>query len=125
MALLGRRRSALEEIADVARTADQCLVIPADVTDKRAVKTSFGLVLERFGRLDVLFKNGGGKVQPVPINDPTLEQWQSDIDVNLTGNSCGLSGAMAWQKTLQPVISCGESPFCTRNTPPWGHERRC
>ncbi len=102
VALLGRRRSALEETASLAGTPDQCLVIPADVTDERAVETAFGLVVERFGRLDVLFNNAGGNVPPVPIEDLTLEQWQSVVDVNLTGVFLCTREALRIMKRQEP-----------------------
>ena len=102
VALLGRRRSALEETASLAGAPDQCLVIPADVTDERAVETAFGLVLEQFGRLDVLFNNAGGNVPPVPIEDLTVEQWQSVVDVNLTGVFLCTREALRIMKRQEP-----------------------
>ena len=102
VALLGRRRSALEETASLAGAPDQCLVIPADVTDERAVETAFGLVVGRFGRLDVLFNNAGGNVPPVPIEDLTLEQWQSVVDVNLTGVFLCAREALRIMKCQEP-----------------------
>ena len=38
-----------------------------------------------YGRLDVLFNNAGIGAPPVPLEDLTLEQWQSVVDTNLTG----------------------------------------
>jgi len=60
VALLGRRVAALEETAKLAVAEDRCLVVPADVTDEEAVLSAFGLIADRFGRLDVLFNNAGG-----------------------------------------------------------------
>ena len=77
-------------------------MIPADVTDERAVETAFGLVVERFGRLDVLFNNAGGNVPPVPIEDLTLEQWQSVVDVNLTGVFLCTREALRIMKRQEP-----------------------
>ena len=85
VALLGRRRSALEETADLSKARERCLILPADVTDEAAVVAAFGAIAERFGRLDVLFNNAGGNVPPAPLEDLSLEQWQSVVDVNLTG----------------------------------------
>ena len=40
--------------------------------------------MEVYGRLDVLFNNAGIGTPPVPLEDLTLEQWQSTVDTNLT-----------------------------------------
>ena len=85
VALLGRRQAALEETARLAQAPERCLVLPADVTDEEAVAGAFRQTVERFGRLDVLFNNAGGNVPAVPLEDLSLADWQSVVDVNLTG----------------------------------------
>ena len=40
---------------------------------------------DEFGRLDVLFNNAGIGAPGVDIDELTVEQWQSVVDVNLTG----------------------------------------
>ena len=102
VAMLGRRRSALEETALLARADDQSLVIPTDVTDETAVERAFGQVVQSFGRLDVLFNNAGGNVPPIPIEDMTLSQWQSVVDVNLTGVFLCARAALRIMKSQEP-----------------------
>jgi NAD(P)-dependent dehydrogenase (short-subunit alcohol dehydrogenase family) len=84
VALAGRRREPLDETAsrfDSSRT----LVVPADVSKPESVRALFASTKEAFGRLDVLFNNAGINVPSVPLEDLTIEQWQSVVDINLTG----------------------------------------
>ena len=83
--LAGRRKELLEQTARESGTPQNALVVAADVSDPGAVRTLFNKTAERFGRLDVLFNNAGIVAPPVPLEDLTLEQWQSVVDVNLTG----------------------------------------
>jgi len=45
----------------------------------------FRAVHDEFGRLDVLFNNAGIGAPGVDIDELTVEQWQSVVNVNLTG----------------------------------------
>jgi NAD(P)-dependent dehydrogenase (short-subunit alcohol dehydrogenase family) len=85
VALAGRRLKPLEETAAESGGAGQALVIPTDVTDEAAVLALFARVKERFGRVDLLFNNAGVFVPGFEIDELTLEQWKSMVDVNLTG----------------------------------------
>ncbi len=83
--LAGRRKELLEQTARESGTPQNALVVAADVSDPGAVRALFNKTAERFGRLDVLFNNAGIVAPPVLLEDLTLEQWQSVVDVNLTG----------------------------------------
>jgi NAD(P)-dependent dehydrogenase (short-subunit alcohol dehydrogenase family) len=41
-------------------------------------------VMEKYGRLDLLFNNAGMGAPPVNFEDLTLQQWQSVVNTNLT-----------------------------------------
>ncbi len=86
VALVGRRREALEETAALAgAAADAAMVLPGDVSRQDDVRGVFTRVREAHGRLDVLFNNAGISAPAVPLEDLTLAQWQAVVDVNLTG----------------------------------------
>jgi NAD(P)-dependent dehydrogenase (short-subunit alcohol dehydrogenase family) len=85
VALAGRRSKPLEETAEESGSAPQTLVVPTDVTDEGAVLALFARVKERFGRIDLLFNNAGVFVPGFEIDELTLAQWKSMVDVNLTG----------------------------------------
>ena len=86
VALAGRRAETLEEaIADSEATPDATLVLPADVTDPAAVDALFAHVLERFGRVDLLFNNAGSFGRPAPFEDYDRDDWRTLVDTNLSG----------------------------------------
>ncbi len=84
--LAGRRAELLEQtVAAAGASRDQTLVVPTDVGDPTAVRVLFSKTREKFGRLDLLFNNAGSGAPPLPLEDLSYEQWQSVVDVNLTG----------------------------------------
>jgi NAD(P)-dependent dehydrogenase (short-subunit alcohol dehydrogenase family) len=84
--LVGRRADALAETARLAGAAgDRMLRVPADVADAEAVRKLFDGVVERFGRVDVLFNNAGRGAPAVPIDELSLDVWRQVVDVNLHG----------------------------------------
>jgi NAD(P)-dependent dehydrogenase (short-subunit alcohol dehydrogenase family) len=86
VALAGRRVKPLEETAaESGAAAGQLLVVPTDVTEEAAVLALFARVTERFGRVDLLFNNAGIFVPGFEIDELTLEQWTTMVNVNLTG----------------------------------------
>jgi NAD(P)-dependent dehydrogenase (short-subunit alcohol dehydrogenase family) len=84
VALVGRRRDALEETAGLCGGA-RILVLPADVADEAAVAAAFATVKAEFGRLDLLFNNAGTNVPGTPFEKLTAEQWFKVVNVNLNG----------------------------------------
>src|SRR5205809_8116904 len=85
VALAGRRADALEATRAAAGDAtDRVLVVPTDATDPAAVKALFGTVKDKPGRLDVLFHNAGTGAPPIPLEELTVKQWQTVVDINLT-----------------------------------------
>ncbi len=59
--------------------------IPTDIADPDSVRSLFGAIGQRFGRLDVLFNNAGTSAPAVPFDDLTDEQWSAVVNVNLNG----------------------------------------
>lgn len=103
LALAGRREVALRETVAMAQASDdRALVLPTDVTDRRAVAALFAAVKSRFGRLDLLFNNAGMNAPAVPLEDLTADQWKSVIDVNLTGAFWCLQEAFRMMKAQDP-----------------------
>ena len=100
--LLGRRRTALDETANLAASGSRSLVIPTDVAIEASVRSAFDQTIERFGRVDVLFNNAGGNAPPIPLEDLSLEQWQGVVDVNLTGMFLCTREAMRIMKAQSP-----------------------
>jgi NAD(P)-dependent dehydrogenase (short-subunit alcohol dehydrogenase family) len=84
VALAGRRKDKLEETAAAGKDLGESLVVPSDMTDPASIAALFAKTVEAFGRLDLLFNNAGVGTPPVPLEELTLEQWQTTVATNLT-----------------------------------------
>ena len=82
VALVGRRRGALEETAQGHAHA---LVLRCDVADADAIDWAMAALVEAFGRLDVLFNNAGASLPSQTIDETSVEDWRALCDVNVTG----------------------------------------
>jgi NAD(P)-dependent dehydrogenase (short-subunit alcohol dehydrogenase family) len=79
----GRRLETLQATAASGPGAFDPVV--ADVTDEDAVRVLFDTVVDRHGRLDLLFNNAGVGAPNREIDEIPLAEWQAVVDVNLTG----------------------------------------
>jgi NAD(P)-dependent dehydrogenase (short-subunit alcohol dehydrogenase family) len=104
VALAGRRLDALTETAKLAgEAAARALPVATDVTSPESVSHLFARVDKAFGRLDLLFNNAGIGAPPIPIEELTVEQWRSVVDVNLTGAFLCTQAAVRMMKNQTPM----------------------
>jgi len=102
--LAGRREDALEAtVAESGTSADRTLVVPTDVADAASVENLFAITKEKFGRVDVLFNNAGTSTPNTSIEELTVEQWQTVINVNLTGPFLCTRQAFKLMKEQEPM----------------------
>ena len=86
VALAGRRDDALQEtIAEAGADGARALAVPTDVSNPASVAELFAATVRAFGRLDLLFNNAGAGAPAVNIEELLFEQWQTVVNVNLTG----------------------------------------
>lgn len=100
--LCGRRQSALDETIDQFAASDSMTAITCDVSDEASVDALFKAIENQFGRLDVLFNNAGNNVPAMPIDELSVDQWRTVIDVNLTGAFMAARGAFALMRKQSP-----------------------
>src|SRR5437667_4592986 len=91
VAICGRTRESVDRASAELKqtTGGDVLGVAADVSKWDQVELFFKTVQSRFGALDILVNNAGAGVFR-GIQDLTLEDWRSTIDLNLTGvfNCC-------------------------------------
>jgi NAD(P)-dependent dehydrogenase (short-subunit alcohol dehydrogenase family) len=86
MTLMARDAKLLAETAEaLTRGGAEVLAIPADVTDESQVQGVFRQAMDQFGRLDLLVNNAGSFAGYGPIDELSVESWDSLIAVNLRG----------------------------------------
>ncbi|TXI60475.1 MAG: SDR family oxidoreductase [Limnohabitans sp.] len=103
VALVGRRPEPLQEVAaESGVAAERYLVVPGDVSDEASVQAMFAAVTSRFGRLDLLFNNAGVNAPGIPLEDLSLDQWKSVVDINLTGMFLCIREAFRVMKAQSP-----------------------
>jgi len=102
VALAGRRKDALEQVAGEAGPArSRALVVPTDVRDPEAIRALFAQTKSAFGRLDLLFNNAGIGAAGL-LEDLSVEQWKAVVDTNLTGSFLCTQEAFKIMKSQDP-----------------------
>ena len=102
--LVGRRVEALEETASLAgNNSENALPISADAGNADSVARVFKETVDSFGRINVLFNNAGISVGAPSLEQITPEQWQSVVDINLTGTFLCTREAMLIMKNQTPM----------------------
>jgi NAD(P)-dependent dehydrogenase (short-subunit alcohol dehydrogenase family) len=85
VALIARTASDLEDTKDeLEQLGTRALAVPCDVAEERAVVAAATTILERFGTPAVVVNNAG-IIRRGLVHELSLEDWQSVLDVNLTG----------------------------------------
>jgi glucose 1-dehydrogenase len=69
---------------EIIAAGGQAIAVGADVSDEQDVEKLFAETLKAFGRVDILIANSGLQ-KDAPIADMTLKDWNTVINVNLTG----------------------------------------
>lgn len=86
VALIGRRREMLEEVAgEIEAFGGKSSIEPLDVSDRPAAQAAGRRLLERFGRVDILVNNAGINVPDRRLDELKPEDWDHILAVNLTG----------------------------------------
>jgi len=102
VALAGRRVAPLEQVIAESGAPERALAVPTDVANPASVQALFNATVKAFGRVDLLFNNAGVGAPPVPLEDLTLAQWQSVVDINLTGMFLCIQAAFRAMKAQSP-----------------------
>ena len=76
----GARKTA----AKIEEAGSSTLLCRADVAVEDDVLAMYDLMIETFGRIDILIANSGIQLN-APIDEMSMDQWQRVIDINLTG----------------------------------------
>lgn len=78
-------RAAAEDVAhQIEALGRKAIAIKADVGNEDDVRSMFARAIDQFGTLHIVVNNAGLQ-RDAPFHDMTIEQWNTVIGVNLTG----------------------------------------
>jgi len=96
--------------------------IPADFSDPATPERVIAEVIARTGRLDVLINNAGLMME-ASIEDMSLEDWQRNLNINLTAPFLLIRAALPYlRKTQGNIVSTGSVEGIAANS---GHAAYC
>ncbi|HEX2188876.1 MAG TPA: SDR family NAD(P)-dependent oxidoreductase [Longimicrobiaceae bacterium] len=95
VAALSRTEEELEEtVREVEACGGEGMVVAADVSKPEEMEAAVRRVVDRWGRLDVVFANAGVNGVWAPIEELEVDEWEKTIAINLTGTFLTLKYAV-------------------------------
>jgi glucose 1-dehydrogenase len=76
--------AAAEMVDQITAGGSRAIAYHADVSQEDQVQEMFQRMIEEFGTIDILVNNAGLQ-RDAPLDEMTLEQWNTVIGINLTG----------------------------------------
>lgn len=92
----------LKELEKEVHSEENLLIVQADVSKEADVKNYVDTVVEKFGRIDILFNNAGILGDVKPFLEQTIDNFDKVLSVNVRGSALGLLNVlpvMAEQKS--------------------------
>jgi glucose 1-dehydrogenase len=118
---------AQEVVAAIKDKGSNAIALQADVSKEDQVQAMFARMLEAFGTIDILVANAGLQ-QDAPFEEMTLQQWNTVIGVNLTGQFlCAREAVKEFKRRgVRKEVSCAAGKIIcmssVHDTIPWaGH----
>lgn len=74
--------SVAKEIEEIGRKA---IALKCDVSNYKEVEKNRDIIIKEYGHIDILINNAGVKAPQIPLEEMSLDTWNSVINVNLTG----------------------------------------
>ncbi|MET0439083.1 MAG: SDR family NAD(P)-dependent oxidoreductase [Devosia sp.] len=95
VAVLSRTKKEVDAVAaEIEGQGGKAISITADISDDGDMARAVALVVERFGKLDIVVANAGINGVWAPIEEITPEEWDKTITVNLRGTYLTLHHAV-------------------------------
>jgi glucose 1-dehydrogenase len=120
-------QEAQEVVGAIKEKGSNAIALQADVAKEDQVQTMFARTLEAFGTVDILVANAGLQ-QDAPFDQMTLQQWNTVLNVNLTGQflCCREAVREFKRRGVRKEVSCAAGKIIcmssVHDTIPWaGH----
>jgi glucose 1-dehydrogenase len=117
--------SAQAVVETISNSGSHALAIHADVSVETQVQAMFARMIEKFGTIDILVNNAGVQ-QDAPFDQMTLQQWNTVIGINLTGQFlCAREAVREFKRRgVRPEVSVAAGKIICMSSVheviPWG-----
>ncbi len=99
VAALGRTKDELETtVAEINNNYGEAIPLVADISHPEQMQQATQAIIDKWGRLDIVFANAGINGVWASIEELTLEDWNKTINVNLTGTFLTVKYAVPYLK---------------------------
>src|SRR5437588_8494960 len=73
-------------VDEIQRNGKEGMAITADIGQEDQMQRAVQQVVDRWGRIDIVFANAGINGVWAPIDELSLQDWSNTLNTNLTGN---------------------------------------
>lgn len=95
IAALSKSEAGLEEVVKtITANGGEAIRLLVDVTDQTEMEAAMSRVDAEWGQLDIVFANAGINGVWAPLDDLTVEEWETTLKVNLTGTFITVRSAL-------------------------------
>jgi NAD(P)-dependent dehydrogenase (short-subunit alcohol dehydrogenase family) len=99
VAALSRTESEVQQTADeIRRNGGQAIALKADISKYDQMQAATKAIIDQWGRLDIVFANAGINGVWAPLEELTLDEWNTTININLTGTYITVKLALPYLK---------------------------
>ena len=99
VAVLSRTESEVQQTAEeIRRNGGQAIALKADISKYDQMQAAIKAIIDQWGRLDVVFANAGINGVWAPLEELTLDEWNTTININLTGTYITVKLALPYLK---------------------------
>lgn len=98
---------AQQVVKDIISAGGKAIALHADVSKEEQVQAMFQQMYKEYGSIDILVNNAGLQ-RDAALHEMTLQQWETVISVNLTGQFlCAREAVREFlRRGVQPELSC-------------------
>jgi glucose 1-dehydrogenase len=117
--------AAREVVETIQTSGTRALALQADVSSEAQVQSMFQQMFDEFGTIDILVNNAGLQ-QDAPFDQMTLQQWNTVIGINLTGQFlCAREAVREFKRRgIRPEVSVAAGKIICMSSVheviPWG-----
>jgi len=99
IAALGRTEKQLNEVVSaIEQAGGEAMAVLADISQPDQMERAVQQIVDRWGRLDVVFANAGINGVWAPLEDLTPEEWDRTLSINLKGTFLTVKYAVPYLK---------------------------